>query len=188
MKNWQIIAAVVLVLISGTLGTLYYVAGTPHYSLYLVRNAVRGGDRATFYQHFDVKKVVSNAIQRELKGIVPAGPGIVSKKANEILIPAAETIISERLEERLADPSKIKQMSMSLEGVEYSGSVAFVTLVDPADGSSTMLMMERMSNRHWKVVDVDLERASVPFSLNEARERGEELVGPQLPTIRKPTY
>lgn len=187
MKTWQIAVAAALVLIAGTLGTLYYVAGTPHYSLYLVRKAVESGDRQTFFAHFDVQKVVSNAIQRELKGLLPAGPGIVSQKATDLLIPASERIIRERLDERLAEPSQIKQMTMSLDGVEYSGNVAFVSLRDTTDGSTTMMMMERMPNRHWKVVDVDLVHANVPFSLNEVRERAEELVGPRLPTIKRPT-
>jgi hypothetical protein len=186
MKTWQIAVAAAVVLIAGTLGTLYYVAGTPHYSLYLVRKAVQSGDRATFFAHFDVQKVVSNAIQRELKGLLPAGPGIVSQKATDMLIPASERIIRERVDERLGDPSQIKQMTMSIDGVEYSGNVAFVTLRDTADGSTTMLMMERMPNRHWKVIDVDLERASIPFSLDEVRERAEELVGPKLPAVKRP--
>ena len=187
MKTWHLAVAAAVVLAAGTLGALYYVAGTPQYSLYLVRKAVQSGDRPTFYAHFDVQKVVSNAIQRELKGLLPMGPGIVSQKATEMLIPVSERLIRERLDERLADPSQIKQMTMSLDGIEYTGNVAFVTLRDDADGSTTMLMMEQMPNRHWKVIDVDLVRANVPYSLEEVREKAEELSGPKLPQTRRPT-
>jgi hypothetical protein len=189
MKTWLIVAAIAAVVVAGALGAIYYTAGTPQYSLYLIRNAVRDGDRATFYSHFDVKKVVSNAIQRELGGILPAGPNIVSDKATDMLIPASERLIRERLDERLAEPDKVQQLSMSISEVSYSGNAAFVTLASPEDGSTTMLMLERMPNRHWKIVDVDLERANIKYSLQEAREVGEELLGPQLPDkFRPPTF
>ena len=186
MKTWQLVTAGLVVVVVGVLGTLYYVAGTPQYSLYVIRKAVRAGDRATFYAHFDTAKVVSSAIQRELRGILPAGPGIVSKKAQDMLIPASEKLIKDRIEARLDEPEPIQQLAMSIDDVKYTGNAAFVTLSNPADGSTTVVQMEQLPNRHWKIVDVDLEKAAIPYSLNEAREKAEQLLPPMLPTPSRP--
>ena len=71
--KWKIAAGAVVVLIIAALGSMYYIAGTPQYALYLVRQSLRNRDASTFYEHFDQDKVIQNAIARAVGG-VPAGP------------------------------------------------------------------------------------------------------------------
>lgn len=172
------------VLIVIALGAMYYVAGTPAYSLYKLRAAIRDGDFVTFDEHFDTKKVISNAIQREVGGL-PAGPRIVSQKAIDMLIPASEKIIKARIQEKLAEKGS-PMLGMSYVGATYVNNAAIVTLRDPADGSETKITLERLPNRQWKVVDLDLGKAGVTYSLKEAREMAEELMQPIMPTPVKP--
>jgi hypothetical protein len=185
MKTWIIVAAVLGAALAATLGTIIYIGGTPQYSLYVLKRAVEDGDRDTFYHHFDVARVVSGSIERAVGG-VPAGPRIVSQKATDMLVPAADILIRQRIEERLDDPASAQAMKMKVDSVAYRGKAAIVTLKDPADGSTTVLTLEQMSDRHWKVVDVDLGKINVQFSLAEVRERAEELLAPETPDVTKP--
>ncbi len=184
MSKWTIVAAALAVVVLGILGTLYYVAGTPQYTLYLVKKSIASGDREVFYRHFDVGRVVTSAVERAVGG-VPAGPGVVSAKANEELIPASDKLIRERIEDRLDDPSAAPVMKMAIDSVRYQNNAAIVTLKDRSDGSTTSLTLERMPDRQWKIVDIDLAEANVQYSLNEARERAEELLPPDLPKVNK---
>ena len=186
MKAWVIVVAAFALMAAATLGVIYYVGGTPQYSLYVLRRSVQEGDRDTFYHHFDVARVVSSSIERAVGG-VPAGPRIVSQKATDMLVPAADILIRQRIEERLDDPSSAAALNMKVDSVRYQGNTAIVTLKDPSDGSTTTLSLERMSDRHWKVVDVDLAKINVDFSLKEVRDRAEELLAPETPKISKPT-
>jgi hypothetical protein len=186
MKQWTIAIAAVAVLVAAALGTVYYVAGTPQYSLYLLKRAVRDHDRETFDRHFDVDRIVTSAIEREV-GPLPAGPRIVSQKATDTLIPASDALIRERLDERFDDPDAAPVMSMSVDSVRYQNNAAFVTLRDANDGSTTTLTMERMRDRHWKVVDIDLAKANIQYSLKEARERAEALLPPETPAVTRPS-
>ena len=185
MKPWTIALAAVVALVAASLGVVYYIGGTPQYSLYLLRKAAREGDRDAFYHYFDVTKVVTNTVERAVGG-VPAGPLIVSQKATDMIIPAADKLIRDRIDERLDDPGSAPVMNMSVDSVRYQNNAAFVTLRDASDGSTTTLTLERMSDRQWKVVDLDLSKASVQFSLAEARERAEQLLGPKLPQVSRP--
>lgn len=185
---WKPIAVILgslLLLVVVALGTMYYVAGTPGYSLYRLRAAVRDQDFVTFDHHFDTKKVISNAIQREV-GWLPAGPRIVSQKATEMLIPASERIIRERIHEKLTEKDSSPMLKMTYESVSYVNNAAIVVLRDPADGSETKLTLERMPDRMWKVIDLDLSKAGISYSLQEAREDAEKLLDPVMPTPVKP--
>lgn len=184
MRSWIIAIASVAALVALTLGALYYVGGTPQYSLYLLRNAVREGDRDTFDHHFDVAKVVTNVVERAVGG-VRAGPQIVSQKATDEIIPAADKLIRERIDERFDDPSAAPVLDMGIDSVRYQNNAAFVTLKG-SDGATTTLTLERMRDRHWKVVDLDLAKANVQFSLAEARQKAEELLPPEMPKVTKP--
>lgn len=182
-RTARIVVALVAVLAAGLLGAIYYVAGTPQYSLYLLRNAARDGDRATFRRHFDLERVIASAIERKIGG-VPAGPRIVSQKATERLIPAAEELLRERIDERLDDPGAAALLNMEVDSVRHTETAALVTLRDPADGSTTSLTLVPTSGRHWKVVDVDLTKASVNFTIDEVRQRAEATIPPALPIQR----
>lgn len=173
------------VLIVIALGAMYYVAGTPAYSLYKLRAAIREGDFVTFDEHFDTKKVISNAIQRQVGGL-PAGPRIVSQKATDLLIPAMEKVIKQRIQERLADANGSPMLGMTYESVTYLNNAAVVSLRDPADGSETKITLERLANRQWKVVDLDLNKAGVSYTIDDFRAAAESLLKPDLPTPVKP--
>jgi hypothetical protein len=71
--------------------------------------------------------------------------------------------------------------------VRYQGNAAIVTLKEPSDGSTTTVTLERMSDRHWKVVEIDLAKIDVQFSLAEVRERAEQLLAPETPKVTKPS-
>jgi hypothetical protein len=185
MKTWVIVGAAVGLLAVLGLGTIYYVAGTPQYSLYLLRRAAREGDRDAFYHYFDVDGVVTHAVEHAVGG-VKAGPRVVSQKAVDTLIPASSMLIKQRIEERLDDPDSAPILGMSVDSVRYQNNAAFVTLKSPSDGTPTTLMLERMSDRHWKVVDLDLAKANVQYSLDEARERAEDLLPPETPQVTRP--
>lgn len=186
MKRIGIALAIVAALAGIVGGTLYYIAGTPWYSLYVVQKSIREGDRDTFYRHFDVTKVVSHAVDRAVGGI-PAGPQIVSQKATQMLIPAADSIIREQIDARFDDPGSAAAAWMTYDSVRYQNNVAFVKLKDTKDASkTTTLTLEQMPDRHWKVVDVDLSKVGVDFTLQAARQRAEELLPPEMPEKRRP--
>jgi hypothetical protein len=182
-RNIAIGAAALLIL--ATLGTMYYVAGTPQYSLYLLKKSVADHDRDAFRRYFDIDRVVSSTVERAVGGRIPAGPNVVSDKARNMLIPASEMIIRERLDERFDDPSSAPVLGMKVDSVRYQNNAAFVTLENPSDGSTTALTLERTSDRHWKVVDIDLAKANIQYSLNEARERAEQELPPEMPQVNK---
>jgi hypothetical protein len=185
LRTVAIIGAVIAVIAAVALGAMYYVAGTPQYSLYLVQRAIHEGDADTFYQHFDTSRVVQHALERKLGGI-PAGPRIVSQKAEESLIPAADRLLRERIDERLAEPSGLPLLGMELDGVTYRNEAAIATLRDPNDGSTTTLTLMPGVGRHWKIVAVDLERANVTFDLDEVRQRAEDFTDPNIPESARP--
>ncbi len=185
-KGLGIAAGVLAVLLVVAAGVMFYIAGTPAYSLYKLRAAVEAGDSVTFDEHFDTRKVVSNAIQREVGGL-PAGPRIVSQKAVDMLIPASEKLIQERILERLADKTNVSPMlKMDYQGTTYVNNAAVVTLRDPSDGSETRITLERLPNRQWKIVDLDLNKAGVAYSLAEARTFAESYLQPNMPKSVKP--
>lgn len=179
--TWKLVVGAAAVIALVVSGSLYYVAGTPRYSLYVIRKAVQQGDRVTFYQHFDLKQVVSHALDRTVGGI-PAGPRIVSKHATESLVPAAGKIVEERLDESLSDPSSVPALAMTIDSIVYRNDGAVVTLKNPADGSTTVLTMQQMANRHWKIVDVDLSKVNVSLTLTDIRNRAAQET-PNFPTV-----
>jgi hypothetical protein len=159
-----VVAVIAVIALAG--GVMYYVSGTPHYSLYLLRRAVREGDRDAFYEHFDVRRVIENTVSRTVGGI-RAGPNLMAREATEIMLPAAERVITERIDERLADPAAAPIMDMSVDSVRYQGRAAYVTLRHAADGSTTTIVLEQKRDRKWKVVDLDLSKARVLFQLSD---------------------
>lgn len=186
MKRIGIALAVFAALAVVVVGTLYYVAGTPWYSLYVIQKSIREGDRDTFYRHFDVTKVVSHAVDRAVGGI-PAGPQIVSQKATEMLIPASDAIIREQIDARFDDPGSAPAAWMKYDSARYQNNFVFVKLADPKDASkSTTVTLERMPDRQWKVVDLDLTKIGVDYTLQAARQRAEELLPPEMPAKRRP--
>lgn len=186
MKNkWTITAAALLILAAGALGAMYYVAGTPQYSLYQLKRSIADHDRTTFRKHFDVDRVVVATVESKV-GNIPAGPNVVSDKAQTMLMPASEAIILERLDERFDDPSSAQILDMKIDAVRYQGDAAFVTLKDPKDGSTTTLTLARNPDRGWRVVAMDLAKANIAYSLDEARQRAEQTFKPEMPAITKP--
>lgn len=184
-RNLAIVGGIVAILVIGVLGTMYYIAGTPQYSLYLVGKAARSGDRETFYRHFDVDRVISSSVERAVGG-VPAGPRIVSKKATDTLIPAASRLLRERIDEKLDSPDTAPILGMELDGVEQVNNAAIATLRNPSDGSTTKVILVPSGDRHWKIVEIDLAKANIAFDMNEVRERAEELLGPPVPGVTPP--
>jgi hypothetical protein len=164
--KWKIAAGVVVALILAGVGAMYYIAGTPQYSLYLVRKSIREDDPGAFFAHFDQERVIHNAIARAVGG-VPSGPDIVSKQAIEVAVPAGVRVLEDRILERLESPSTIPLLDATVESVRYEGNGAVVVLRLPADGSMTSIAMTRMPDRHWKIVDLDLAKANVDFSMND---------------------
>ena len=164
--KFKIIVASLVAAVALGLGGIYYLAGTPQYSLYLLRNAVREGDRDTFYHHFDLSRVIGNAVDRVVGGI-HAGPGVVSREARELAVPNARRVLTRRIDERIGNPGDTPIVNMSIESVRYDGPVAYVTLRDAATDSTTTIVLERMRNRKWKVVDLDLSKANIPFQLSD---------------------
>lgn len=187
VKPIVVIGAILGVVLIVALGAMYYIAGTPAYSLYKLRAAVREADFVTFDEYFDTPKVISSAIQREV-GWLPAGPLIVSQRATELLIPASEKLISQRIQERLADKNSSPMLGMTYESVSYVNNAAIVTLKDPTDGSETKLTLERQPNRRWKVTDLDLGKAGISYSLADARAQAEQLLKmqPSMPEAARP--
>lgn len=164
-KWWKVVVAAAVAVVALTLGAMYYVAGTPQYSLYIVRNAVREGDKDTFYYFFDFDRVVRNTISRKVGGI-QVGPGFFGKDP-DLGTPVAKRLIRERIEEKLAKPQDVPFDDLSIEDVRYEGKSAYVTLRKKSDGSTSTIAMERMPDRHWKIVDMDLDAVKVPFDVRE---------------------
>jgi hypothetical protein len=183
--SWKILAGVVIGLLVVAAGLMYYVAGTPTYSLYQLRRALQRGDREAFYHHFDVKQVIETAVSKAVTGSgLPAGPGIVSKKAAQFIMPAAERILTARIDECLNDPSRVPIASMSLQDIRIDSGAAHVTLSN--DEQTAVLVMTQMSDRHWKVVSIDLAAAGIPFSYDEIRVEAEKSMPPEMPGTNRP--
>jgi hypothetical protein len=162
--KWKLAAGAVALIIAA-LGVMYYVAGTPQYSLYLVRRSVLENDANTFFEHFDQNRVIQNAIARAVGG-VPAGPDVVSEQARQYAIPTGRRVLEERIFDRLEDPASIPLLAASIGSVTYEGKAALVTL-DLPDGGTTTIVLERMPDRHWRIVDLDLSKANVPFGFTD---------------------
>ncbi len=163
--KWKIAVVIVAAIILASLGVMYYVAGTPQYSLYLIRKSIREDDADTFFAHFDQERVIQNTIGRAVGG-VPSGPDVVSKTALESAVPTGKRVLEERILDRLESPS-IPLLDASIESVRYQGNAAVVTLRMASDGSLTNVVMSRLSDRHWKIVDLDLAKANVEFNIKD---------------------
>jgi hypothetical protein len=163
--KWKIAAGVVVAIIVASLVAMYYIAGTPQYSLYLIRKSIREDDATTFFAHFDQERVIQSAISRAVGG-VPSGPDIVAKQAIENAVPTGKRVLEERILDRLESRS-IPLLDASIESVRYQGSSAIVTLRTPPDGSLTDVVLVQMADRHWKIVDVDLSKANVEFKFTD---------------------
>lgn len=183
MNKWTIAAVALVLLVVAGFGALYYVAGTPQYSLYLLKSAVADHDRDAFKKYFDIDRVVTNAVEREVGGRVPAGPQVVSQKAVDTLVPASKAVILDRLDERFDAPASAAILDMKVDSVRYQNQAALVTLKDPNDGSTTVVTLERTSDRKWKVVDLDLKKADIAYTLQDARDRANLTAAPELPSI-----
>jgi len=164
--KWKIAAGAILALIIAALGSMYYIAGTPQYSLYLIRKSILADDARTFFTYFDEERVVQRAIERAV-GQVPAGPNVVSEAAISQAIPAGKRVLSDRILERLEQPGTIPLLDSTVDSVHYEGRMAIVTLRLPADNSTTTVVMEHLSDRRWKIVDLDLSKANVAFEYRD---------------------
>jgi hypothetical protein len=182
------IAAVVAVLVVAGLALAVYATGTPQYALYQLRKSAYGDDADTFFRYFDTNRVIANSIEHAVTvNGLPAGPQIVSAKASDMLVPAAEKLLRQKIADRLEDARSIPLLAWKLDGVRYEKNAAFATLHDPNDGSqTTTITLVRGQGRQWKVVDLDLARAGVEFSIDEARDKAETLLDPQMPNVARP--
>jgi hypothetical protein len=162
--KWKIAAGVVVAIVVASLGAMYYIAGTPQYSLYLIRKSIREDDANTFFAHFDQERVIQNAIGRAVGG-VPSGPNVVAKEAIENAVPAGKRVLEERILDRLESPA-IPLLDASIESIRYQGNSAIVTLRTP-DSSLSDVVLVRMADRHWKIVDLDLSKANVEFTFKD---------------------
>lgn len=173
MKLKIILGAVLALVVIGGLGGAFYAAGTPQYSLYLIKNAIESHDSEAFFELFDTEQVISHTVERAVGG-VPAGPKVVSKKATEVLIPAATSVLKEKIQERFDDPTPVPLAGRSIGSVSYQGKYAFVELLGSEDQKPTKITLEQMKSRRWKIVDVDLSQAGISFTLDDARRRAED--------------
>lgn len=177
------LALVVLVLLGAS--GIYFFTGTPVYSLYLIRKAVQEGDRDTFFYLFDIEQVVQNAVDRFQKK--QPGKKRDRSKITRFLIKAAEPAIKEQIDERLKEPDKIPLTKMSFDSYWYEGGNAHVRLRD-SDGSTTVVVMEPIQNRRWKVVDLDLEKAGVDYSDEKFDRDLKDILPSDLPEEHNPDF
>ena len=184
--NWKAGIGLALVVAIGALGALYYVAGTPQYTLYQLRNAVREKDRATVFKLVDFDKVVAHGVERLMRRPAPAGPEVFSKQGTDYVLPAASELVREKLADELEDPATIALLDAKVDSVTYQNLAALVTLRDPKDDSTTTLTLERRADRGWRLVDVDIRKLGIEPTMEEIGRKAEELKGPSLPEIKKP--
>jgi hypothetical protein len=165
MKKLAVIAIVLVACLAVAIGAgLYYVTGTPLYSLYLVRNAVQESDSATFFEHFDVGLVAQNATRRMIEGL-PAPVQEFASRASDFAGPTVETALRQKIDEKLEDPDKSFVKGKSVESVRYDDEMAYVSVKNDADGSTTTITLVQMPNRHWKIVDLDLGKNGITMEL-----------------------
>ena len=167
-KYWKIIVfsliAIGVVGIIVVAGAAYYVTGTPVYSLYVLRQALREQDRDQFYHHFDVRRVIEHTLEQKVS---PKIKSYLPQMGRETALDLAESIVRRKIDERLADPESISFGKMTLASINQQGQTAQVTLRNPKDGSTTVVGLEQMSDRHWKIVEIDLSQADASVSPEE---------------------
>ncbi|MBI4748704.1 MAG: hypothetical protein HY774_09445 [Acidobacteria bacterium] len=169
MKNyWKIIVfsliAIVVVVVVVVAGAAYYATGTPVYSLYVLRKALREQDRDQFYHHFDVRRVVEHTVEQKVS---PTIKSYLPLMGRDTALDLAESIVRRKIDERLAHPESISFGKMTLASINQQGKTAQVTLRNPKDDSTTVVGMEQMSDRHWKIVEIDLSQADASVSPEE---------------------
>jgi hypothetical protein len=184
--NWKVGIGLALVVVLGALGAIYYVAGTPQYTLYRLRKAVLEKDRATVFRLVDFDKVVAHGVERMLSKPAPAGPNVFSKQGTDVVIPATSELVREKLADELEDPATIALLDAKVDSVAYQNLAALITLRDPKDDSTTTVTLERRPDRGWRVVDVDLRKLDIAFTMDEIMRKADELHGPNMPEITKP--
>ena len=144
----MIFAALLITALVGGAVVYYFLLGMPAYSLYTIRNAVRDGDRETFYRHFDARSVAERALARRL--------GV---RAGEALAGPAERALRAAIDAKLGGPGRAQLAGMELESMERAGAETHVRL--RGGSGPTTLVLEQMPDRMWKIVDVDLEAAGL---------------------------
>jgi hypothetical protein len=165
MKKLAIVAIVLVVCVAIAAGVgVYYLTGTPLYSLYLVRNAVLDGDSATFYEHFDVGLVAQNATKRMIADL-PAPIREYVSRALDFAGPAIETAIRKKIDEKLKATDKSFMQGKSVESVRYQDEMALVSVKNDVDGTTTTITLVQMPSRHWKIVDLDLGKNGISIDL-----------------------
>lgn len=170
MKIKAILTSLLLLFLAG-LGGFYYWIGTPLYSLYLLRQAIRSGDREAFYRHFALTAVLENNVERSLD-LLPAPIRPFSERATTVLIPLAVPLLEARIDQQLGHPERSPLLKMKLDSVRYEGINAHVTLRHPKDDSTTVLVLSPIANRQWQIVDIDLSQANLGFSWEELQPQG----------------
>jgi hypothetical protein len=165
------LAVIALILLAGCAVALtwgvYYLTGTPMYSLYLVRTAVQEGDSETFFKHFDVSLVGQNATRRIVGGL-PAPLQTLASHVSGFTGPAVEAVLRQKIDEKLKDPDKSFVKGKSIESVRYENATAIVTVKSDSDGSTTTITLAQMADRHWKIVDLDLGEHGIRLEIPSA--------------------
>lgn len=155
-----ILVALLIMAVPSAVFLYYYVTGTPAYSLYLLRNAVRDGDRATFYHHFDTGRVAEAFVADKFANAPPAVP----RKAVAGFV---ERVLKQKVEEKLAGGERAELAGMELESMDRRGRTASVVVASPS--KRITFELEQMDDRRWKVVALDLERAGIPVEMPDPR-------------------
>lgn len=160
MNKKKVIGGVLLAVLVAS-GSYYYFMGTPRYSLYHTRKAIRNHDSATFNKYVDVERVATGILEESTKGMEEEASeenGFAQGLMNAFMPALKETLkesvnksieeISEGEENKLAD-AKIKE-------IKREGKSTKATIVNQ-ENEELRISMVKTPERYWRVVGIDVE-------------------------------
>ena len=152
-----ILAAVILS------GGFYFIKGTPRYSLYQIRKAVRDHDSISFNKYVDVDRVVSSLFDTASKNIDDEinkdsmeGFGMQIAQA---MLPALKEELKNEINKNIEEISNEGSNGIadsSIKNIVREGKSANVVILNTKNEELRMAMVQT-PERYWRIVSIDFD-------------------------------
>ncbi len=166
MMKKLIIGVIVLTLVCGAV--FYYMKGTPKYSLYLVKKAIKNHDSLTFNKYVDIDRVTNGLIETATKKYDDEmkkdnNPfGGIGKGMFQAMLPGLKEQMKSGLDKSIEEISEDKDNKygtlelVKVKQILQEGKSAKVTLLN-AQNEEIRLDMVQTPERYWQIVGINLD-------------------------------
>lgn len=153
MKKIIVSVSLFVAIVSGW--SYYYFIGTPTYSLYEIKEAMKKHDTERFKKYVDIDSITDNLLNEASKkmdtGEDPTG-ALSGLKA--LVISAMRPAIKNAIEKSIEDAKNDSDTKFTIKRIDKDKDTA-TAIVESSKGGEMTLLMKKTPNRYWQVVGID---------------------------------